>query len=132
MLEIPEVQTLEGQLFGNFWNFDRFIRKQTIFDRIVGEVTNIDKKNFEVTLKDKNGEIVTASVETSTQMQSVELEGKTAKVGFGRIEVGQKLFIVGMKDENNVKKYASLRLIIVPSPSPTKAPTITPKPTISQ
>lgn len=76
----------------------RFVsRAANIPQSVEGVVTAKDLKAFTFDMVGEDGKKKTVSVETSTKTSSVD-EGKTLKSGFTKIEVDQRVIVVGFDD----------------------------------
>ncbi len=93
----------------------RFIsRAPNIPINIEGVVIKKDKEQFLLTVAVALGQKKTISVETSTKSISYD-KGETKKSGFSKIEVGQRLIIVGFEDTKVKDRINASRIVNFPS-----------------
>lgn len=108
----------------------RFIKVEKLLERIRGEVTDIDKKTFTlevVDLETKETKII--EVETTTKTSELTKEREIVKSGFSKIQVNERIFVVGLSKKGEEGLTAS-RILLMPefSPNLKASPTATPTP----
>lgn len=93
----------------------RFVKKRTSLVKFLGEVMEVDQKNFILEVaQNQNTKIV--EVETITKIQQWTKSDGLAKSGFSKIEVGEKILIVGF--EQGKDKIIASRILLLPEVSP--------------
>lgn len=99
-----------------------------------GAIADINKDDYSFTVINSDNKEYTAEVETITKTYTYSSpEDGLVKSGFSKLQIGERVYIVGFFDANDKSKIISSRIIIFPSiavnPKISIAPTAAPSPT---
>lgn len=81
---------------------------------IRGAVAAMDKTNFTLTVIQNNGTQTIVEIEDVTKMTSYSTTG-VIKSGFSKIQLGQRVYVVGFPDKQNNKELIASRIIVFPN-----------------
>jgi hypothetical protein len=113
----------------------RYIDTETVPTRYSGEITKIDGKNFNVTVMTTDQKSVKVEIDTTSTVDSYSTSGDLTKYGFSKLNVGDRVFVVGYPDKTDATLFISDRMIdyldapkdaTIQIVTPTSAPTIAP------
>jgi hypothetical protein len=116
----------------------RYVDAETVPTRYQGEIVSIDNKNFDLTMMTDDQKTEKISVEDTTTMSSYSSGGNLTQYGFSKLNVGDRIFVVGYPDKSDSTLLDAERLIdYLDAPknpditmvTPTKAVTSTVAPT---
>lgn len=113
----------------------RFVDVTSLPTFVFGAVASIDKDNFTLTVVANNQETRVIDVATTTKTQSYTKDTGLVRSGFSKIEVGNRVVVVGFPEKKEKRKLLALRIVVFPQLSPNPKinlflqPTLTPTPT---
>ncbi|HVZ12660.1 MAG TPA: hypothetical protein VG965_06545 [Patescibacteria group bacterium] len=82
-------------------------------ENIEGVVTAIDPKNYTLTIATDDNKKIVVNVETSTKTSAYQ-DGDTLKSGFSKIDVGERLIVVGFTDKTDSNQINTERILHFP------------------
>jgi len=105
--------------------------------RYSGEITSIDSKNFDLTVMTTDQKSVKVEIDTSSTVVSYSSGGDLTKYGFSKLNIGDRVYVIGYPDKTNASLLIVDRMIdyltapkdngiplVTPTIEPTAAPTI--------
>lgn len=94
----------------------RFVTPLQLNSFARGAVSSIDKANFNLTITQNDGTGITIEVAdvTKTSSYSDSASGLT-RSGFSKIQVGERIYIVGYPDKQNSSQIIASRIILFPN-----------------
>jgi hypothetical protein len=114
----------------------RFVDTATVPTRYAGEITAIDGKNFQLTIMTVDQKTVKVEIDTTSTVSSYSNGGALTKYGFSKLNVGDRVAVVGYPDKKDATLLIADRmidfldapkdqniLIVTPTASATVAPT---------
>lgn len=104
-----------------------------------GAISSLDEENFQATITTPDGKQHKVDVQTSTKTFTVDEENSLAKSGFSKLQIGNRVTVVGFPDKTDSSLLVANRFIAFPlltrhpkimvsEPAPTVADS-TPSPT---
>lgn len=96
----------------------RFVSVLIMPQIISGTVTNIDSDNFLLTIMTPEQKETQIDIETITKTYAYTKDGGTAKSGFSKIKIGERVMIVGFSDKIAKNKILASRIIHMPEVKP--------------
>ncbi|MBI5123377.1 hypothetical protein HZA75_05980 [Candidatus Roizmanbacteria bacterium] len=118
----------------------RFINTTTDPNFLSGSISELDTKNFFITITTLEQKQIKIDVQTSTKLLTANKDGDLTKYGFSKMEIGDRIVVIGYPDKKDTKVIVSDRVIIFstlpqnpkikvnkPEPTETQAPSPTPK-----
>lgn len=93
----------------------RFITVLILPQYIRGAIAGVDKTNFTITVVKNDATQITIEVEDITKMTSYTSSAGSTKSGFSKIQTGERVYVVGYKDTQNLKQLIASRIILFPS-----------------
>jgi len=118
----------------------RFINTTIDPTFLSGSISELDAKNFFITMTTTEQKQVKIDVQTSTKLLTASKDGDLNKFGFSKLEVGDRITVVGYPDKKDAKIIVGDRVITYlsllqnpkikvnkPEPTATEAPSPTPK-----
>ncbi|MGI8419590.1 MAG: DUF5666 domain-containing protein [Candidatus Levyibacteriota bacterium] len=108
----------------------RFIDTQVDPTRYEGVIASIDKKNDNIIVETADQKQVTVSIDTTTKISSSDNGAALVRYGFSKLNVGDRVFVVGYPDKKDTNMLDATRIIdfqnvpkdpniVVSAPTPT-------------
>jgi hypothetical protein len=113
----------------------RYVNTEIVPVRYAGEITAIDGKNFQITIMTIDQKSVKIEIDTTSTVSSYSNGASLTKYGFSKLNVGDRVYVVGYSDKKDATLLIADRMIVfVNAPknqnimivTPTAAPTIAP------
>lgn len=92
----------------------RFIETVILPSFVQGAVSEIDKANFTITVTSENKTITLVDIENVTKKSSYTKKGGINKLGFSKLEVGNRVYVVGYANLKEKNRITATRLIVFP------------------
>lgn len=92
----------------------RFIKTEAAPLFINGVVSSINTANYTVTVVSEDQKKMLVDIETVTKTSQYTKEDDIAKLGFSKIQTGQRAYVTGYKDKNEAGRMTATRVLIMP------------------
>ncbi len=99
-----------------------------------GTISDLDTKNFFITLTTVDGKKVKLDIQTSTKIFSADKSYELSKLGFSKLEIGDRLIAIGYPDKKDANVIVPTRIIdlaVLPKNPKISVPTVEPTETIT-
>lgn len=93
----------------------RFVDVMVLPQFITGAIASIDTKNYTLTIVQNNNKQITAEIEDITKTSSYDKSAGLTKSGFSKVQVGERVTLVGYTDKQNSKDIIASRIIVFPT-----------------
>lgn len=93
----------------------RFINTSVDPVYVTGTVGTLDNKNFRIILLGDNSKQNNVDVETTTKIFTYTKEDGLTKIGFTKLNQGERGFVMGYPDKSDPTLVVAERIIVVPS-----------------
>jgi hypothetical protein len=93
----------------------RFINATVDPAFISGTVSSVDAKNFNITVTSADKKEIKVDNQNTTKILTYEKEVGFAKLGFSKLAVGDRTFVMGYPDKTDPKMIVADRIIVIPS-----------------
>jgi len=100
----------------------RFVTSYTLPVFLHGKISEIDKDEFTITVPTKDTKKMVIDIETTTRVNGFA-NGKIARVGFTKLNIGDLIDVVGYPDEDDRNKMSATYLLQITNPTPIESPT---------
>lgn len=92
----------------------RFIDVVTVPKFIDGQIASINKPDFSLTVISENGKTTTIDIENITKTTSYDADLTPVKSGFSKMEVGERINIVGYPNKKDEARLIATRILLFP------------------
>lgn len=92
----------------------RFINSEKLPTFFSGVISEIDKVNFTITVVSENNKSLIADVENITKTTSYTEEEGMVKLGFSKLEVGNRVHLVGFDNIDEKNRISATRVLVFP------------------
>ena len=89
----------------------RFINTHTVPTRYSGTITEVDQQNYQVTINTIEQKEAVIDIETSSDIYAYTKEAGLVRYGFSKLEVGDRISVVGTPDAQDATLLSADRLI---------------------
>ena len=99
----------------------RFVSSYTLPIFFHGKISEIDNDEFTITVTSKDAKSVVVDIETTTKVNGLS-NGKIARVGFTKLNTGDRIDIVGYSDKDDTNKISATYILQIINQSPVESP----------
>lgn len=92
----------------------RFVTVLSFPQYLSGAIAATDKTNFTVTVAGIDGKQTVVEIEDVTKTSSFDA-GTLTRSGFSKMQLGERIYVVGFFDKQNTKQIIASRIIVFPS-----------------
>jgi hypothetical protein len=89
----------------------RYVDIETVPTRYQGEITAIDGKNFDLTMMTIDQKVEKVSIDDTTTTSSYSSGGSLGQYGFSKLNVGDRIFVVGYPDKTDATLLDADRVV---------------------
>lgn len=89
----------------------RYIDTVTLPKRVSGEIAAIDSKNFQLTISTDDGKSANVEIDTTSTVNSYSNGGSLNKYGFSKLNVGDRVEVIGYPDKKDATLIITDRMI---------------------
>lgn len=94
---------------------------------INGVIENVDRDNAVITVKNsQKGVSYLVDIETTTKIRVWKKDGGFEKLGFSKLNVGDRVHIHGLPQTSEENRLSAIRILILPGATPSVSPEVSP------
>lgn len=92
-----------------------------------GVIEKIDRDNAVITVKNnKKGVSYLVDIETTTKIRAWKKDGGFEKLGFSKVNVGDRVHIHGLSQPDEENRISAIRILVLPGATPSISPEVSP------